>query len=313
MKRAELLDTTQTVLKKAGFDVSERCIARASCFDLAARRGEQVAFIKGLVNLGSVSNEEASELQRISKCFSAAPLFISNQARKKPLEDDTVYTRYDVCAITPKTFGNVVFLKMYPLVKAGPGGCYVSLQGCVIRKKRHELGLSVGKLAELIGVSRRTIYGYERGMTKASVSAAYKLEWILGVPVARPVNPFQTDPKDEGFLAAAKRMIVGNRLLQLVLSKLARFNFRVASTNRAPFDFVAQTPEGQLNIVGGVAGERERNMEQRTKEILSLGQVINAQSIFVTDGKHIPDNDISLIHHKDLRRMKCPEDLMACL
>ena len=313
MKRAEMLDTTETVLNKAGFHVSQRCIARSSCFDFAARRGEQITLIKVLLNLGSVSSEEASELQRISRCFSAAPLFISNQARKKPLEDDTIYTRYNVYAITPKTFGNVVFLQMYPLVKAGPGGCYVSLQESVIRKKRHELGLSVGKLAELMGVSRRTVYGYERGMTKASVSAAYNLEWILGVPVARPINPFQTAPQDEGFLATAKRMIVRNRLLQLVLAKLARFNFRVASTKRAPFDFVAQPPEGQLNIIGGVSGERERNIDQRTREILSVGQVVNAQSVFITGGKRIPNNNISLIHRKDLNMIKCPEDLMARL
>jgi len=313
MKRAELLDTTEDILNKASFQVSQRCVARPSCFDFAARRGEQLTFVKALVDIGNVSGEEASELQWISKCFSATPLLIGDQTRKKSLEDDTIYLRYNIYAITPKTFGNVVLLQMHPLVTAGPGGYYVDLNGEVIRKKRQELGLSVGKLAELMGISRRTIYGYERGMAKASVSAAYNLEWILGLPVAQPTDVFQKQPKEEGFFAAAKRFIVRNRLLQTVLSKFARFDFSVAPTKRAPFDFVAQLRKEKLSIIGGVTCERERDVNQRTEEIMSVSEVVNAQAVFITDGKQVPKNNIPLIHSEELTKIKCQEDLMAHL
>lgn len=311
MKRAEMLDTTETILNKAGFQVSQRCVARPSCFDFAARRGEQLTFVKALVNIGNVSSEEASELQWISKCFSATPLLIGDQTRKKPLEDDTLYMRYNIYAITRKTFGNVFLLQMHPLVVAGPGGYYVDLDGDAVRKKRQELELSVGKLAELMGVSRRTVYGYERGMAKASVSIAYNLEWILGVPVAQPIDVFQKAPREEGFFAAAKRVIVRNRLLQRVLRKFARFDFAVAPTKRAPFDFVAQFQKGRLSIIGGVTCKRERDVNQRTEEIMSVSEVINAQPVFITDGKQVPNNNIPLIHSEELTKIKCPEDLMA--
>jgi len=313
MKRAELLDTTEGILNKASFQVSQRCVARPSCFDFAARRGEQLTFVKALVDIGSVSSEEASELRWISKCFSATPLLIGDQTRKKSLEDDTIYLRYNIYAITPKTFGNVVLLQMHPLVTAGPGGYYVDLEGEVIRKKRQELGLSVGKLAELMGISRRTIYGYERGMAKASVSAAYNLEWILGIPVAQPVDVFQKQPEEGGFFAAAKRLIVGNRLLQTVLRKFARFDFSVAPTRRAPFDFVAQLQKERLSIIGGVTCDRERDVNQRTEEIMSVSEVVNAQPVFITDGKQVPNNNIPLIHSEELTKIKCQEDLMAHL
>ncbi|MCK4953091.1 hypothetical protein KAS14_04850, partial [Candidatus Bathyarchaeota archaeon] len=90
------------------------------------------------------------EFNKISKCFSATPLFICDKTKRKLLDDDTVYTRYNIYAITPKTLGNIVFLKMLPLVEAGPGGCYVNLDEKTIKKKRQELGLSVGKLAEML-------------------------------------------------------------------------------------------------------------------------------------------------------------------
>jgi len=313
MNQAEMLATAETILSKAGFHASERCVARPSCFDFVARRGEQLAFLKVLVNVGSISEGEASELRKISRCFSATPLFIGDQTRNKPLEDDTIYVRYNIYAITPKTFGNVVFLQMHPLVVAGPGGYYVNLDGDAIRKKRQELGLSVGKLAELMGVSRRTIYGYERCMAKASVSAAYNLEWILGVPVARPIDPLQAVSHEKGFFAKAKRAIVGNRLLQSVVGKFVRFDFKVASTKWAPFDFVAQFPEENVNIVGGVTFEKEKSIDQRTREILSISEVVKAQPVFITDGKQVPNNEIPLIRSEDLMKIKCQEDLMACL
>ena len=313
MKRAEMLDATESILKRARFQVSERCVARPSCFDFAARREEQLAFVKVPTDVGNIYAKDASELQTISGCFSAVPLFIGDRTRRKPLEDDTVYMRYNVYTITPKTLEDIVFRGMHPLVEAGPGGYYVNIDGNIIREKRQKLGLSVGKLAEMIGISRRTLYGYEKSMAKASVSAAYNLEWVLGVPVVRPFNVFQRAPSSRGFFATARHMIVRNRFLQMVLRGLTKFNVRVAPTRRAPFDFIAHFSEEGLNIVGGVADERDQNIDQRTEEIISVSRVIEAHSVFITDGAQIPNNNIPLIHHEELAKMRCLEELIARL
>ena len=313
MKRAEMLDATESILKRASFQVSERCVARPSCFDFAARREEQLAFVKVPTDVGNVSAKDASELQTISGCFSAVPLFIGDRTRRKPLEDDTVYMRYNVYTITPKTLEDIVFREMHPLVEAGPGGYYVNIDGNIIREKRQKIELSVGKLAEMIGISRRTLYGYEKGMAKASVSAAYNLEWVLGVPVVQPFNVFQRAPPSTGFFATARHMIIRNRFLKMVLRGFAKFNVRVAPTRRAPFDFIAHCSEERLNIIGGVADERDQNIDQRTEEIISISRVIEAHSVFITDGEQIPNNNIPLIHHEDLAKMRCPEELIARL
>ncbi|MGQ9461339.1 MAG: helix-turn-helix domain-containing protein, partial [Candidatus Bathyarchaeaceae archaeon] len=170
----------------------------------------------------------------------------------------------------------------------------------------------VGKMAEMMGISRRTLYGYERGMAKASVSAAYKLEWVLGVPVVQFADMFQLNPQGIGFLAKAKR-IIKHHFLQAVLRKFAQLNFRATQTDRAPFDFIAQCSGEGLKIIGGVANKKERNLDQRTEEIVSVGKVINAQPVFITAGEEIPNNNIPLIHHKDLVKMRRPEEFIAQL
>jgi len=313
MNRAEMLNATESVLKTAGFQVSEKCSSRPSCFCLAARKGAQLTLLKVQPDLGNISQKDASELKTISSCFLGASLFVGDKTREKPLEDDTVYTRYNVYAVTPKTLEDVVSHRMLPLIEAGPGGCFVQLDGDAVRKRRQKLGLSVGKLAEQMGISRRTLYGYERGMAKASVSAAYNLEYVLGIPVVKPIDIFQAVPSDTGFFAAAKRAFVKNRFLMVVLKKLAQCHFNVAPTMRAPFDFIAQSPESQLNIIGGVACTEERDLDQRTNEILSISEIVKAQPMFVTDGKLVPNNDIPLIRSEELNKIKQPEDLIARL
>ncbi|MCK4952417.1 hypothetical protein KAS14_01330, partial [Candidatus Bathyarchaeota archaeon] len=65
MTRAEILENTENLLTKAGFQLSERCVARRSCFDLIARKEEQLPIFKGFVNLVNVSNEEPCEFNKI--------------------------------------------------------------------------------------------------------------------------------------------------------------------------------------------------------------------------------------------------------
>ncbi|MFQ5758839.1 MAG: hypothetical protein ACE5IF_04105, partial [Candidatus Bathyarchaeia archaeon] len=134
---------------------------------------------------------------------------------------------------------------------------------------------------------------------------AYNLEWTLGVPVVKSIDIFQSNSQKKGFLAAAKRIITKHRFLQKVLNKFAQINFKVSYIRRAPFDFIAQSLDEPLNIIGGVPDEKERNIDQRTEEIVSISKVVDAQPIFITDGQQIPNNNIPLICHKDLQSVEC--------
>ncbi len=312
MDRTEMLNAAESVLKAAGFRVSEKCVARTCCFCLVARKGTNLAFLKVPTDLGNISQRDASELKTISAWFSGIPLFIGDKTREKPLEDDTIYSRYDVFALTLKTLEDVVSRGMHPLVEAGPGGYFVQLDGDALKNRRQKLGMSVGKLAEQLGISRRTLYGYERGLTKASVSIAYNLEWVLGIPLVKPIDVFQRIPLNAGFFATAKRVIVKNRFLLMVLKRLNQSQFNVAPIIKAPFDFIAQSKEGHINILGGVAYKEEKNLDQRAREILSISEVVKAQPVFVTDGDFIPDK-VPSIRSDELNELKHPNDLIVKL
>ena len=313
MDRVEILDNAESLFEKAGFHLSQRCCVRPSCFDFVARKEKQLAFVKIQPNIGNVYEKDAEGLTTMARFFSGASMFICEKTRKKTLEDDTIYSRYDVGAITLKTLEDTLLKGIGPLIEAGPGGYYVKLDGTAIRKKRLKKGLSIGKMAEIMGVSRRTLYGYELGMAKASVATAYKLEWVLGMPVVKPIDIFHYPEKTEGLLATAKRIISESRFLQFVIRKLLQFNFSVFQLRRAPFDFVAKTPENETSLLGAVVHEKERNFEVRTEEIVSVSKIAGAQPIFVTDNKKVSADNIPLICREDFEKITCPEDLMAKL
>lgn len=312
-REGEDIKLPEMVLKEAGFNVSEKCCSRPSCFDYAARKGESVVFIKVQSDVDHFSLNDSQELKVVSRCVSAASFLVSEKARERPLEDDTVYTRYNVLAVTPKTFENITLHKIYPLIHAGPGGYCVEVDGEAIKRRRQELGLSVGEMAKMVGISRRTIYGYERGMTKASVTVAYNIIYILGIPAVKPINIFEESKTERKcfLLSTAKNVIAKNKLLQRIFRKFSRY--RVTTVRKAPFDFVINLPEEEMKIFGGVADSKERELERRVDEILSVSRVVKAHPILITEERKPVNKDILCIYREELSKIRNPEDLICRL
>ena len=297
-------------MKEAGFQISQLCCSRPSCFDFAAKKGDEAVLVKVRSNVDGFSCFDSLELRVIAGRVAAAPLVVSELAHDKPLEEDTVYSRYSVYVVTGKTLRSVAFRTGFPLVNASPGGYFVEVDGALIEKRRKELGFSIGNLAGMIGVSRRTLYGYERCMAKASVSSAYNLAKVLGVPVVKPINVLKKAGKKSACLLwKAKRAIVYRSLLRRFLCKFANCDFSVVQ--KAPFDFVMNIPDENCVIVGGIAGEGESALDARAEEMLSVSRVVNAHPMLITEKKKRFGDDFICISLDELALMRSPLDLAS--
>ena len=289
-------------LNEAGFAVSQICCSRPSCFDFAARKEEKTLLVKFQSDIDHLSSRDGLDISVIAERISAAPLIIGQMTNNQPLDDDTVYSRYNVFAITKRTLERLTLRKAFPLIHASPGGYSVEIDGLLVARSRKALGLSTGRLAEMIGVSRGTLYGYERGMTRASVPSAYKLNKTLGVPVAKPIDVLESsEPRRQCLLHRAKQAIVGKTLLRRVLRKFAFCN--IASFKKAPFDFVMTLPREEELIIGSVVLKGERYLERRVEEIVSYCQVVEAHPVFFSDQALSLSEDIICLSEKDLSAM----------
>lgn len=309
---ADNADRLGMALKEAGFQISQLCCSRPSCFDFAARKDDNIVLIKLHSDVDTFSRFDSHELRVIGGRISATPLVISDKTHDKPLEDDTVYSRYSVYVMTVKTLKSIAFQTGYPLVNAGPGGYFVEVDGALIESKRKELGFSIGKLAEMVGVSRRTLYGYERCMAKASVASAYNLEKVLGVPVVKPINILDKTGKQRVcFLSRAKQAITGRVILQRLFRK---FSFcDISPVQKAPFDFIMRVPDEECLIFGAVVTADEKFLDERTEEIVSVSRVVNAHPVLIMEGSGRCRDDVLCVSADELAVMRSPLELAACI
>jgi putative transcriptional regulator len=300
-------------LKEAGFQVSQICCSRPSCFDFAARKNNKPVLIKIHSDIDTFSQKDSNELKTIANHISATSLIISQKTHDKPLEDDTVYSRHAIFVVTEKTIKNIALQTTNPLIYAGPGGYFVEIDGTLVEKRRKELGLSVGKLAEMIRVSRRTLYGYERGMAKASVTSAYNLEKTLGIPVVKPINVLEKTRKQrQHLLVKATHAIAGQPLVLRVFKVFRKFAFcDISQVRKAPFDFVMNVPNEKYVIVGSVTMKGERHLGKRMEEILSVCRVVHAHPVLITEKRKPFSKDISCVCMDELSAMHTPKDLIA--
>lgn len=312
MNHWEMENTVQlsAVLKDAGFEVSQICYSRPSCFDFIAKRKDLTILLKAASEVDSLSDAISRELKTIAGRLSAASLLISKHSHGKPIEDDTVYSRNKVSVINSKTFKSIIEQTGNPLIYASPGGYTVKVDGALIENRRKELGLSIGQLASLIGISRRTLYGYEHGMTGASVISAYKLAETLGVPIAKPINVLARAKKQpECLLLRSKHDLMTKLLLRQFFKKFS--SCEISPIHQAPFDFIMSVPKENYLIIGAVASTDEPNLDCRVNEILSICRLIYAYPVLITENRNSTNLDLSCFTVEDLRVLHSPEELIA--
>jgi len=305
MNREDLCEELLHTLRSAGFILSTKCPTHLSCFDFAARSEEDAILVRTSCRSNLVSKESARELAWIGSNLSATPLIVCLNGSGKPMKDDTIYLRHRIRTITPQTFRNVVERGDHPLVEARPGGFYVRLDGEAIRRRRSEAGLSLGELASMIGVSRRTIYGYECGLGKASVGVALKLEATFGVPVVRQTNLFR------------ERLWAPGRTLRLrtwkapcieVAEKLIELGYKVAPVSMAPFDFVA-VKDPKERIIGGLTGRDDAH--DRRELSSSIADALSCHSLFIAEESRF--NGPGTVSKEDFLSIREPEQLHKLL
>jgi putative transcriptional regulator len=307
MSRSALVGNITAMLEDAGFTVSDRCAIRPKSFDIAARRGDDVLLLKILANIDAFDGYTGAEMRRLGEYLEATPLVIGLRTRDEELDPGVVYFRHGVPVFSPDTAMDLFIEEVPPLIYAAPGGLYVNIDGDLLSDVRSEQEMSLGKLANELGVSRRTVSKYEDGMN-ASVEVAAELEEIFDLPLASPVSVLDgaeavresVDDPDEPEADPDDAHIV---------TVLTRVGFEVHPTLRAPFKAVSENESNERKMLTGHS-DFNRTAEKRARIMSSVGQVTRTRSVYVVDraGQDSVDGT-ALIEREEFERIDDPEDL----
>ncbi|WEL18904.1 Putative transcriptional regulator [Halorhabdus sp. SVX81] len=282
MSRSALVGNVIAMLEDAGFLVSDRCAIRPKSFDIAARRGEDTILVKILGNIDAFDGHTGAEMRRLGEYLEATPLVIGLRTRDEELKPGVVYFRHGVPVFSPNTAMDYFVEEVPPLIYAAPGGLYVNIDSDILADAREERDWSLGKLANELGVSRRTVSKYENGMD-ASVEVAAALDDLFDKPLTSPVNVLEEgeDVREDDSMPDEPEIDPDDEQLVTVLT---RVGFDVHPTNRAPFKTVSEDEDdGEADRMLTGHSELNEAARKRARIMASVGRVTGARSVYVVE------------------------------
>lgn len=311
MSRKEVLTEVRGVLTNIGFSVSEPYSIRSISFDIVARRDDVLLIIKILGNVDAFNKDNAKELQILSNLLLGSPIIIGSKSSTNDLENGVVYFRHGIPIISLGTFKDFFMEEVPPFVFAAPGGLYVHMDGDLLRKIREKNELSLGALAEIAKVSRRSIQLYESGMG-AMVDAALRIEEFLKMPIILPINPLACYAKTEEESASWVESFEEFKGLEKdVFHHLNFLGYSIMPTSKSPFD--ALTKDSKTLILTSIE-HFDGTLAKRAKVVTNISKVVEKHSvIFVEKSKKLSLEGTPLIGKKELKNIDDSEGVIELI
>ncbi len=310
MDRTELLTSIREILRSAGFSVSDPCTIRLPGFDLVARRDDTLLIIKALANIDGLSEEVGKELRALAYLLKATPLLIGEKNGVNNLEDDVVYFRFGIQAVTLLTLVDHVVEKTPVDAYAAPGGLYVNLDKEKIRRLRQERNISLGAFARHVHVSRRTVRMYEDGMS-ARIDIAIRIEELFEQPVTTPIDLLKPLLVETERLPSYKNDHM-KEFQREVFSKLQQVGYKIIPMDRCPFEALSKEKE---KILLTCVQEYNKKLEDKAHLMSSISKITEKHAVVFTN-KDINKKNVKgtpIIMRKDLKKIRDPEDVFTLI
>jgi len=267
----------RSVLQKGEFMYCEVRGHDDHSFDTVARRDSTLLLVRTLLSKGDLDRREANSVKLMSNVLKASPVLIIPSRRTDSYQDGVLYLRYGIPMMTLNTLWDYVIELIPPLIFYGPGGHYVSLDGARLRRKREAMNLSLGVMADAVGVSRKAIQMYESGMG-ATVEIALKLEKILGEVLISPLDPFSYS--DELSYIREQMDQIGG-IKKQVFDHLDAIGMEVIPTLSCPFDAITRSSDSQFITSIESPNPRIRDMGEALSD---LSKVTEQRSVMIVSG-----------------------------
>ena len=312
MDRIDLVKHVRETLGNAGFYVSDLYSIHLPGFDLVARRDNALLIIKVLTNIDALLEDVAKELQTLSTLLKASPLLIGEKSGLGRLEDDVVYFRFGIQAITLNTLKNHLLEGIPIKAYAAPGGLYVNLDEKKLETLRREQGISLGSFARFVRVSRKTAQLYEKGMN-ARVEIASRIEELLNDEVTVSIDILKTRSGEKKTVTSSYQK--SDRLKELqreIFSLLEQLGYKIIPMERCPFEAVSKERE---QILLTCVHKYDKKLVKRAQVVSSISKIAEKHAVLFTDKETGKTNveGTPLIIRTELKKLREPEEVIELI
>lgn len=302
------MNEVRKIMSKTGFFLSDLHGSEGISFDFVARRDEILILAKILTNVDSFTRSNANQLKTIANLLEGSPLLIGCRSGSGTLQDGVVYSRFGIPILSLNTLKDFFVEGIPPFIFSAPGGLYVRIDSSIIQRARKERRISLGTLAEKVGVSRRAIKMYEEGMG-ATVEVALRLEGFLGVPIVTAVDPFSYTPETERILTSWENL---GSFERDVFEQLSALGYNVVPTWKCPFD--ALTQDKKTLLLTGIE-RKKRNLAQKALIVGNISKVVEKESVIFVERIRLKYSlaGTPLVHKDELKKMRGREEMIELI
>ncbi len=294
-----MLREIREILAKGGFKIGEPLFKSIS-FDLIARGDDTLLILKALLNIDALRSEIARELKILAKELKASPIVIGRRSAMGDILDGVIYSRHGIPILSMNTFRDFILNGEYPMVYASPGGFYVNINGKLLRKIREERGLSLGQLAKVAGVSRKTIQLYEEGMN-ATVDSALRLEEYLNIPLIQSIDILDFKRYEE------ERYPYLPEDYGDIYRKLVEIGYEVFLTLKCPFEVLSKD-DRDIFLTG--VGKDAKKIKYKAMNLKILTKILEKDSFIVVEKSRYEEIEgVPIIEREELMEIEKKEEI----
>lgn len=174
MKTKGRIAASARLIELYGFAYADIASVR-TCFDIIAKRRGMKMILKFTENINSITLKEAVALQKLQHFFDADALVVAERGGDERLADNAYFTRSGIACLSIRAFEN--YLDGVDIPKAQK--FFIGrrkLDSSKLKYERGISGLSIRKLANMVGISKDSLSRYEHGDTYVKKSTLNKLE-----------------------------------------------------------------------------------------------------------------------------------------
>lgn len=305
MNRLQLIEEAREVLSKSGFYLSKQEYQDTMPFDLIARKDDLLLVLSVSINADSSRVKDAMQLKILNEAIDASPLFIAWEGGQRKLKQGVVYSRKGIPLMSPETFKDMIQEGVPPYVFSAPGGLYVKMDSNLLKKARKEEKIPLSKLADIAGVSRKSIQKYEDGMG-ADLEVALKLQEFLGEDLIMPINPFEREEYEREYDVSLDQYSGFERV---IFESLLSMGYRILPTCECPFEAV--TEDEERVFLSGVGTKKDKKLIKKAKIVSNLSDVTEKDPvIFIHKKSHRMNIEgIPLIEKDELTKIEDKDEV----
>ena len=183
----EVQDIVEKVLIKNGFTfevLNYPTSYRERSIDIVAVKDDKKFLIRIRLSIKNINKEEANDLIKAASAIDAIPIIINNEETY----ENVVYEKEGIYIMGDRTFNNILKGSSEVFILYKKGDFFIKINPKKLEQLRIALGLSLGELALRVGVSRRMIFDYERGISNVTLEVAERLVEVLGEDIIEPIT-----------------------------------------------------------------------------------------------------------------------------